>query len=112
MTMAYSWFRVYNGTINDTKWPRIARDAKQSVGAVVSVWMALLECASMSDDRGSVDDFSPEDIDVLYGYDDGTTDSIFQAMKARGLISADNRLEAWAKRQSPESGDAGKPSLP
>lgn len=110
MTMAYSWFRVYNGTINDTKWPRIARDSKQSVGAVVSVWMALLECASMSDDRGSVDDFSPEDIDVLYGYEDGTTDSIFQAMKARGLISPDNRLEAWAKRQSPESGDVGKPS--
>nr|DAG43753.1 MAG TPA: replisome organizer [Caudoviricetes sp.] len=108
--MAYSWFRVYNGTINDTKWPRIARDSKQSVGAVVSVWMALLECASMSDDRGSVDDFSPEDIDVLYGYEDGTTDSIFQAMKARGLISPDNRLEAWAKRQSPESGDVGKPS--
>lgn len=110
MTMAYSWFRVYNGTINDTKWPRIARDSKQSVGAVVSVWMALLECASMSDDRGSVDDFSPEDIDVLYGYEDGTTDSIFQAMTARGLISPDNRLEAWAKRQSPESGDVGKPS--
>ena len=110
MTMAYSWFRVYNGTINDTKWPRIARDSKQSVGAVVSVWMALLECASMSDDRGSVDDFSPEDIDVLYGYEDGTTDSIFQAMKARGLIPPDNRLEAWAKRQSPESGDVGKPS--
>ena len=110
MTMAYSWFRVYNGTINDTKWPRIARDSKQSVGAVVSVWMALLECASMSDDRGSVDDFSPEDIDVLYGYEDGTTDSIFQAMKARGLISPDNRLEAWDKRQSPESGDVGKPS--
>lgn len=109
MTMTYSWFRVYNGTINDTKWPRIARDSKQSVGAVVSVWMALLECASMSDDRGSVDDFSPEDIDVLYGYDDGTTDSIFQAMKARGLITSDNCLEAWAKRQSPESGDAGKP---
>ncbi len=106
----YSWFRVYTGTINDTKWPRIARDSKQSVGAVVSVWMALLECASMSDDRGSVDDFSPEDIDVLYGYDDGTTDSIFQAMKARGLITSDNRLEAWAKRQSPESGDVGKPS--
>lgn len=110
MPMAYSWFRVYNGTINDTKWPRIARDSKQSVGAVVSVWMALLECASMSDDRGSVDDFSPEDIDVLYGYEDGTTDSIFQAMKARGLILPDNRLEAWAKRQSPESGDVGKPS--
>ena len=51
----------------------------------------------MSDDRGSVDDFSPEDIDVLYGYDDGTTDSIFQAMKARGLITPDGRIAEWDK---------------
>lgn len=97
MPMAYSWFRVYTGTVNDKKWPRIARDSKQSVGAVVSVWMALLECASMSDDRGSVDAFSPEDIDVLYGYDDGTTDSIFQAMKERGLITPDGRIAEWDK---------------
>ena len=51
---AYNWYRVYNGTINDTKWPRIARDARQSVGTVVAVWFALLDCASKADNRGSV----------------------------------------------------------
>ena len=106
MPMAYSWFRVYTGTVNDKKWPRIARDAGQSVGCVVSVWLALLECASSNIDRGAVDDFCPEDIDALYGYDDGTTESIVHAMRDRGLISPENRLTAWDKRQDIPTEDA------
>ena len=106
MTMAYSWFRVYTGTVNDKKWPRIARDAGQPVGCVVSVWLALLESASSNIDRGAVDDFCPEDIDALYGYDDGTTESIVHAMRDRGLISPENRLTAWDKRQNIPTEDA------
>ena len=106
MTMAYSWFRVYTGTVNDKKWPRIARDAGQPVGCVVSVWLALLESASSNIDRGAVDDFCPEDIDALYGYDDGTTESIVHAMRDRGLISPENRLTAWDKRQNIPAEDA------
>lgn len=106
MPMAYSWFRVYTGTVNDKKWPRIARDAGQPVGCVVSVWLALLENASSNIDRGAVDDFCPEDIDALYGYDDGTTESIVHAMRDRGLISPENRLTAWDKRQNIPTEDA------
>ena len=106
MPMAYSWFRVYTGTVNDKKWPRIARDAGQPVGCVVSVWLALLESASSNIDRGAVDDFCPEDIDALYGYDDGTTESIVHAMRDRGLISPENRLTAWDKRQNIPTEDA------
>lgn len=108
MPMAYSWFRVYTGTVNDKKWPRIARDAGQPVGCVVSVWLALLESASSNIDRGAVDDFCPEDIDALYGYDDGTTESIVHAMRDRGLISPENRLTAWDKRQNIPTEDAPK----
>ena len=106
MPMAYSWFRVYTGTVNDKKWPRIARDAGQPVGCVVSVWLALLESASSNIDRGAVDNFCPEDIDALYGYDDGTTESIVHAMRDRGLISPENRLTAWDKRQNIPTEDA------
>lgn len=106
MPMAYSWFRVYTGTVNDKKWPRIARDAGQPVGCVVSVWLALLESASSNIDRGAVDDFCPEDIDALYGYEDGTTESIVHAMRDRGLISPENRLTAWDKRQNIPTEDA------
>lgn len=108
MPMAYSWFRVYTGTVNDKKWPRIARDAGQPVGCVVSVWLALLESASSNIDRGAVDDFCPEDIDALYGYDDGTTESIVHTMRDRGLISPENRLTAWDKRQNIPTEDAPK----
>ena len=99
MPMAYSWFRVYTGTVNDKKWPRIARDSKQPVGCVVSVWLALLESASSNIDRGAVDDFCPEDIDALYGYDDGTTESIVEALTEEGMITADGRIADWEATQ-------------
>jgi hypothetical protein len=70
------------------------------------VWLALLESASSNIDRGAVDDFCPEDIDALYGYDDGTTESIVHAMRDRGLISPENRLTAWDKRQNIPTEDA------
>ena len=97
MPMAYSWFRVYNGTINDTKWPRIARDARQSVGTVVAVWFALLDCASKADNRGSVSDFSPEDIDVFYGLEDGATGAVLDALIQAGLITEDGCIADWDK---------------
>ena len=95
MTMAYSWFRVYNGTINDTKWPRIARDARQSVGTVVAVWFALLDCASRAYNRGSVSDFVPEDIDVFYGLEDGATGAVLDALVMAGLITEDDYISGW-----------------
>jgi len=57
----------------------------------------------MNEDRGSVDKFCPEEIDVLYGYADGTTASVFQVMKERGIITPDNRIAAWDDRQPMET---------
>lgn len=102
----YTWLRLYHGTFNDPKWPLVARLSKQTVGVVVSIWTPLLECASMNEDRGSVDKFCPEEIDVLYGYADGTTASVFQVMKERGIITPDNRIAAWDKRQNIPAEDA------
>ncbi len=99
----YTWLRLYHGTFNDPKWPLVARLSKQTVGVVVSIWTPLLECASMNEDRGSVDKFCPEEIDVLYGYADGTTASVFQVMKERGIITPDNRIAAWDDRQPMET---------
>lgn len=101
----YTWLRLYHGTFNDPKWPLVARLSKQTVGVVVSIWTPLLEYASMNEDRGSVDKFCPEEIDVLYGYADGTTASVFQVMKERGIITPDNRIAAWDDRQPMETDD-------
>ena len=99
------WFRAYHGISSDSKWPLVARKAGQTVGAVVSVWIALLDHASQAKVRGSVADFDPEEIDALYGYDDGVTQTVIDAMSAKKLI-VDGRLHAWGKRQ-PDREDSG-----
>ena len=92
------WYRAYHGACSDAKWPIVARKAKVSVGVVVSVWFALLESASQASERGSVENFDPETVDALYGYEDGTTAAVFSAMLEKGLI-CDGRICAWDKRQ-------------
>ena len=59
-----NWFRWYHGSSCDTKWPWVARRSGQCVGTVVAVWSALLEHASQNEERGSVDGFNCEEIDV------------------------------------------------
>jgi hypothetical protein len=92
------WFRAYHGICSDAKWPIVARKAKVSVGVVVSVWLVLLESASQATERGSVANFDPETVDALYGYEDGTTEAVFDALREKGLI-CDGRISAWDKRQ-------------
>lgn len=92
------WFRAYHGICSDAKWPIVARKAKVSVGVVVSVWLVLLESASQADERGSVVDFDSETVDALYGYEDGTTEAVFDALREKGLI-CDGRIHNWDKRQ-------------
>lgn len=92
------WYRAYHGACSDAKWPIVARKAKVSVGVVVSVWFALLESASQASERGSVENFDPETVDALYGYEDGTTAAVFSVMLEKGLI-CDGRICAWDKRQ-------------
>ena len=92
------WFRAYHEIISDPKWPIIARKSGQCVGTVVAVWMALLTHASQSADRGHILGFDPEAVDALYGYDDGVTTSIIDALKSKGMI-VDDWIVNWAKRQ-------------
>lgn len=92
------WFRWYHGAMSDPKWPIIARRSKQNIGTVVSVWVAILEHASQDEERGSLEGFDPEAIDALYGYDDGTTQSVVDAMESKGLL-VDGCVASWGKRQ-------------
>ena len=81
------WFRWYHGAISDPKWPLIARKSGQNIGTVVSVWAAVLEYASQADERGCVDGFNPESVDALFGYEDGATEKVVEAMKNQCVIS-------------------------
>lgn len=93
------WFRWYHGAISDPKWPLIARKSGQNIGTVVSIWAALLEFASQSEARGSAAGFDCETIDALYGYPDGTTETVCNAMKRHGLIDETHMIVSWSKRQ-------------
>lgn len=103
---SYSWFRVHHGMVSDPKWPLIARRSGHNVGTVVAVWAALLDFASQNEERGSIVGFNAEEIDALYGYDDGTTAQILQAMEDRGMV-VDDVIVSWEKRQAiKSSGDS------
>ncbi len=93
------WFRWYHGAASDSKWPIIARKSGQNIGTVVSVWVALLEYASQNDERGSIAGFDFETVDALYGYPDGTTETVCNTMRNKGLINNSDRIVSWSKRQ-------------
>jgi len=93
------WFRWYHGAISDPKWPLIAKKSGQNIGTVVSIWAAILEHASQNAERGSVVGFDPEAIDALYGYEDGTTVTVCNAMKRHGVLHETEHIISWEKRQ-------------
>lgn len=96
------WLKWYHGACSDSKWPLIARKSKQTVGTVVAIWAALLEHASQNADRGSLAGFDPEEIDCLFGYEDGVCHTVMAAMSDKGMI-VDGRIAAWEKRQTDEA---------
>lgn len=93
------WFRWYHGAISDPKWPLIARKSGQNIGTVVSIWAAMLEYASQAELRGSIEGFDYEQVDALFGYADGTTESVCNAMK-RHVTDETNFIVSWSKRQT------------
>jgi len=93
------WFRWYHGASSDPKWAIIAKLSGQNIGTVVSVWVSLLEYASQSEPRGTTEGFDCETIDALYGYSDGTTETVCNAMKRKGLFHETGAIVSWLKRQ-------------
>jgi hypothetical protein len=95
-----SWLKWHIGCVSDDKWPLIARRSGQNVGTVVAVWAALLECASEADEPGSIAEFDPDSIDALYGYEDGTCESIITALKdGKNPRIVDNMIIKFDERQ-------------
>ncbi|RZJ12189.1 MAG: hypothetical protein EOP39_04325 [Rubrivivax sp.] len=107
MAGGIDWFRWHHGTVNDQKFPLIAKRAGASVAEVIAVWANLLERASASNERGNLEtvpDF--ESMDCAMGMEDGRCARIFAAMQARDLVDGSLNLEAWARRQ-PKKEDEG-----
>lgn len=111
------WFRWYHGAISDPKWALVARRSKQTVGVVVAVWAALLEHASQNDERGSIEGFDCESIDAHFGFSDGATEAVCNAMKRNvtqcntatvtNCYTIENsKIVGWNKRQPKREDDS------
>ncbi|AWG45802.1 MULTISPECIES: hypothetical protein [unclassified Massilia] len=98
MANGIDWFRWHHGSVNDPKFGLVAKKAGARVGDVITVWALVLELASANVERGQCGDIDCEATDFLLGADDGTTDRILEAMRARGLIS-EGRVTRWEDRQ-------------
>lgn len=107
--MAYNWLKWFHGAVTDDKWPLIARKSGQPVAVVVAVWAALLECASQSEDRGSVDDFDAESMDAVLQVQDGACAAIVAALSTgkRPRI-VDGRIAKWEARQEEPQDPTGR----
>jgi hypothetical protein len=98
---AEHWFRSYHGAPTDPKWISIARRAGPGVtpGMVASIWWALMDHASQATPRGSVASFDVESIADFFGYDETQCNAILVSLRKREMITANNTLAAWEKRQ-------------
>ncbi len=88
--------RWYHGTISDPKWRVIAKRTGQTVSAVVSIWAALLENASESQDRGTLSGWDPEVIATALDLTPEVVVTVCNAMQQK-VLNGDH-LAAWSKR--------------
>lgn len=97
--MAFEWFRSWHGAPTDPKWLLIARNAQVPPGVVSAVAWALLDHASQHADRGSVDGFDVETYAAWAGWEEADVIAVIAAMHSKGIITPNNRLSNWEKRQ-------------
>lgn len=100
---AEHWFRWHHGTVTDPKWRTVASRASRSVsrivtvGHVVSVWAAMLECASQASPRGRLLGWSDEDVAAGLGFEEEEVRAIREGMQGKTLDG--DSLIAWDARQ-------------
>lgn len=91
------WFRLHHGTPQDPKWIVVARRAHVPVGAVLAVWMAMLDAASRAATRGTLEGWDHEDVAAMLGYETEQVQAVYDAMQGKTLDG--DRVMAWDKRQ-------------
>ena len=105
--MTMDWFRSWHNAPTDPKWLLIARRANVPPGMVSAVFWELLDYASQEKDRGSVAGFDHETYAGWAGWEESDVLAILDAMRSKGVITTDNRLSAWNKRQPKREDETG-----
>jgi hypothetical protein len=96
--MSVDWFRWWHGSVTDPKFGAVSISAKCSLPEVLSVWIALLEHASQSKNRGSIEDCPADEIAWSLRIGCETVANILSAFELRGMIK-NGRIDAWERRQ-------------
>lgn len=96
------WFKVYHGTWTDPKLAGIALACGVSRSVVIACWVAVLDNASQSQDRGAVS-LSPDDLAAALGEPKEITEMVLSEFERRGLVKK-HRVTNWDKHQAPMSG--------
>lgn len=99
MSRAIGSFSVSHECALDAKWMLIGRDAGVQPSFAAGVWLAVLTHASAAQPRGSIAGFDAEALAVFNGCTPGVIEGVLAQFRARKLITTDDRLTAWAKRQ-------------
>lgn len=97
------WYRSYEEMSKDPKFRVIAKRASATVPGVrvsdaIAVWVNLLERASQSPERGSIEGFDCESCDALFDMPDGAACAIFNALQDKGMVH-EGAIAKWGERQ-------------
>lgn len=93
------WFRWHHGSVTDPKFQLVAKKAGASVAEVLAVWACLLEAASQAETRGNPGQQDFEALDCALGLSEGMSGAIYEQMLNRGLLTEEDGIAAWDKRQ-------------
>lgn len=94
-----NWWRAHHGISNDVKVGIVAAKINATKAEVGWILIILLDYASQNDDRGSVEGLEPDEIAAMSGITPERAAQIVNALRERKIITPNNRLTNWEKRQ-------------
>ena len=95
-----NWYKMYHGAPLDAKLAVIAKRSGLRRGEMLALWVTLLDHASQSSPRGSVQDIDLEEISVALEFDPVAMESALKALHDKKRISTDGFLTGWNKDQA------------
>ena len=93
------WLRWYHGTVADPKFRLIASKSGARVCEVVAIWAAVLENASESTERGTLEGWNDEVVAIALDLELEQVSRILDVMRSCGMLDEAGNVTAWGKRQ-------------
>lgn len=92
------WFKIHHGLPYDARLAAVARRSGLKVAEAVCLFICLMEHASRSPRRGSVDGFDCELPAALFRRDVAKVEAAMAALRDKGMINDENRIADWERQ--------------